>query len=223
MSTAGEEWAALWRGIDELVTEFGDRLVFIGGVAVYLHVSHVAAPESFIEFSHDGDFLISLVDLGELRDVEEVTRNPRLNKYQITKHGIEFDVYAERQSHLLVGYEDAVEASTVIVMPAIEKGVRVASPEHLLVLKLDAYSDRKNSRKGEKDARDLVRIAYVLDHAKQIRVDLLRPYLTPKLLALLELMKKSPAFLQLSGKNAKRAQQLRAMFASVVNDITEAL
>lgn len=209
----------LWRGIDELASELGDRLVFIGGVAVYLHVSHVDPPEGFIEFSHDGDFLISLSDFTVLRDLEEVTPNRRLAKHQIIKHGVEFDVYVERNSHLLVPYEEAMSASTVIEAPAIGRGIRVASPEHLLVLKLDAYRDRRGSGKGEKDERDLIRIAYVMDRTGTARRDLLDPYLTDEMSDLLVAMKRSHEFLRLSGRNAHRARDLRETFSSVVDSL----
>ena len=36
--------------------------------------------------------------------------------------------------------------------------LRVASLEHLCVLKLEAYRDRRSSAKGQKDAKDLIRI-----------------------------------------------------------------
>jgi predicted nucleotidyltransferase len=34
-------------------------------------------------------------------------------------------------------------------------GIRVASLGHLLVLKLEAFADRRGSTKGDKDAKDL--------------------------------------------------------------------
>lgn len=209
----------LWRGIDELAEEFGDRLVFIGGVAVYLHVSHVDSPEGFIEFSHDGDFFISLSDFSALRDIEDVTLNRRLAKHQIVKHGVEFDMYVERNSRLRVPYEEALQASSVIEASAIGRGIRVASPEHLLVLKLDAYGDRRGTNKGDKDERDLIRIAYVM--RGDVKRDLLQPYLTEDLTSLLVDMKKSHEFLGMSGRNAHRARMLREMFSSVVDSVVD--
>src|SRR6185436_10365237 len=102
---------------------------------------------------YDADFYISFADMGDLRDIEEVTANRRLSKHQMIKHGFEFDIYTERQSTLVLPY-DVVLASSQIV-----GGIRVASPEHLLVLKLEAFADRKGSAKGDKDAKDLLRIA----------------------------------------------------------------
>ena len=142
--TDEEEWEALWRGIDELSGFFPEGIVFIGGVAVYLHARLAKLSGAWIEFSHDGDFYISLSDYADLRDIEEVTTNRRLNKHQIIKDGIDFDIYLEYRNDLRVKYADALAASTVI------ENVRVASLEHLLLLKLDAYEDGCTAPRGAK-------------------------------------------------------------------------
>ena len=48
-TTSDEQWANLWRGIEDLVDAYGERLVFIGGVAVFLHVGNAQAAPGFIE------------------------------------------------------------------------------------------------------------------------------------------------------------------------------
>lgn len=216
---AAEKWARLWRGIGELVQEFGDRLVFIGGIAVYLHICDVKPPASLVEFSRDGDFFISLQDFSTLRDLEDVVANFRLSKHQIVKHGVEFDVFLEYNNKLVVPYDEALAASVVLPAPTIGDGVRVIGLEHLLILKLAAYKDRRGRTKGMKDERDIIRIAYVLDRRGSIQNDLLVPYLTEDLSNLLVAIKGSHEFLRMSGRNAHQARTLRETFAAVVDAV----
>ncbi len=216
MTQLNETWKRLWDAIRKLEQSFGDRLVFIGGVAVYLHVKASRLPARFVEFSHDGDFYISLSDFSELRETEQVTSNPRLSKYQLIKNKIDFDIYLERTNALLVPYADVAAKSSVI------EGVRVASLEHLLLLKLAAYADRQHSSKGDKDARDLIKITLLLEP----RVDLkqLKPYLTEELFSLLDkLSSKKPVFMAFSAGNAHQAKKIRESFLSVVDRVFKAV
>jgi len=215
MATSLEAWDALWKGIREINDLFPDGAVFIGGVAVYLHINQDALPAGFIEFSHDADLYFSLADFADLRDMEEVTANRRLNKHQIIKHGVEYDIYLERHNSLAVPYSEAIAHSVVI------DGMRVACLEHLLVLKLDAFRDRKGSAKGAKDERDLIRIGYLLA-AKGIELDLVIPYLDGERLDLLKGIGNSPGFLVLCEGNAHKARPVRDAVADVIRKITGA-
>jgi|SRR5580692_2229887 hypothetical protein len=204
-------WAALWRGISELSEQFPEGLVFIGGVAVYLHARAARLAQWGVEFSHDGDFYVSLVDFSDLRDMEEVTPNRRLSKYQFIKNRIEFDVYLEHNSTLRVPYADVRARSTVI------DNVRVAALEHLLLLKLSAYADRRGSAKGRKDERDLVRIAHILSR-QRLHKQWLESYLDPEDVDLLAIVLKSPEFVAMT-QNVKQASGLRADFRSVLDAV----
>ena len=204
-----ETWAALWRAICELSELFPEGLVFIGGIAVYLHARAARLASWGIEFSHDGDFYVSLADFSDLRDAEEVTVNRRLNKHQFIKNGIEFDVYLEYNNSLRVPYADAWARSSVI------DNVRVAALEHLLLLKLDAYADRRASAKGRKDERDLIRIAHILSR-QRLHKQWLEPYLTPEDAKLLADVLKSSEFVAMT-RNVKQASDLRADFRALLN------
>ena len=68
-------------------------------------------------------------------------------------------------------------------------GVCIASLEHLLVLKLDAYASRRGSAKGAKDERDLIKILHLLDQST-LRAGRLESYLTDEAIAMLGLVKK---------------------------------
>lgn len=210
------EWARLWAGVCELSGSFDGRLVFIGGVAVYLHVRGAGLTSGLLERSHDGDFYVALSDFRDLRDTEVVTPNRRLNKYQIFKDGVEFDVYLESRSNLLVGYTQAYEESDVF------EDVRVACLEHLLVLKLDAYADRRGTPKGLKDERDIIRVCHLLatNGVKRAR---LSAYLTESMVELLKSVRRSPEFMAICGDNAHQARQLRDSFVTAADKVAAAL
>jgi len=210
---APEEWQRVWKGVRDLSDQFGERIIFIGGVAVYLHVK--GKRKAFIGYSHDGDFYISLEDFAELRDAEEVVSNKRLGKHQVIKDGIDFDVYVERNNSLRVRYED-IEAASVVI-----DGVRVASLEHLLLLKLDAYQNRRGSRKGEKDETDVIRLGFLLSSGVDRK--LLEPYLTEAMLELLRSVERSSQFFELCRKNAHEAKKLREAFHVTVEAVASVL
>lgn len=212
MAVESEEWAKLWAGIREISELFPHGIVFIGGVAVLLHVREQKLPERFIELSHDGDFYVSLADFADLRDLEEVTANRRLNKHQIIKNGMEFDVYLENHNALTVKFTDALAASKVI------DGVRVASLEHLLVLKLDAFASRRGSAKGAKDERDLIKICFLLSEST-LHPERLTNYLTNEAVTTLGLVRQSAEFMTLCGGNAHQARDLRTGVLRVIERI----
>lgn len=209
------EWGRLWAGIQELSGLFPDGIVFIGGVAVLLHVTEHKLPERFIELSHDGDFYVSLADYADLRDLEEVTANRRLNKHQIIKNGLEYDVYLENHNSLIVKFADVMLASRTI------DGVRVACLEHLLLLKLDAYWSRRGSAKGTKDERDIIKICYLMSKGTMHR-DRLAQYLVPEALEALSGLKRSTEFMAICAGNAHEARALRSTVHAVVASVERA-
>jgi hypothetical protein len=187
-------------------------VVFIGGVAVYLY-SHERVTGVPPEASHDADFMISISDFGILRDLEEVTSTPRLGKHQMLSGGVEFDVYVERHNKLIVPY-DAVAANFEDV-----DGLRVASLEHLLVLKLEALKSRGHSRKGEKDRCDVVQLGLMM--GGKVRTRLLDPYLRRDHVASLGQIAGSAVFYELCGGNAHVARKVRDSFAEFVGVVEE--
>lgn len=192
---------------------FDQGLVYIGGIAVYLHCINQQEGTPLAESTHDADFYISFTDMSDLREIEEVTPNRRLQKSQFIKNGFEFDIYTERLSTLIVPY-DAVSAHSV----QYDK-VRVACLEHLFVLKLEAYRDRKDSAKGGKDARDLMRIMVVATLAGQFNTDLVVPYLDDAHLELFDRLRKSPEAIGLAGGNAMKAKAIRSDVQSILQRI----
>lgn len=187
--------------------------VFIGGVATYLHAVNKSRTRKNAEASHDADFMISLADFADLRDTDEVVPNRRLSKHQLIRDGVEFDVYVQHQNKLAVPFEDAFEK-------AVTYGdVKVACPEHLLILKTNAAIDRDGSAKGDKDARDIVMIADVMDG--KIRRELIEPYLRAKHVQMAAKIADSGIFMTLAKGNAHAAKTSRTMFSSFVSALSK--
>ena len=182
--------------------------VFIGGVAVFLHASKTM--QEIAEASHDADLFIGLCDLADLRDIEELTSNRRLDKQQFIKDGFEFDVYVERNNSLAVPYDDILLCSSNI------NDIRVASLGHLLILKSDAAISRKGSAKGQKDMRDIIRILMLCSKSD---IDICRPYLDDGRMSFLQSIQKSSSFLSLAEENAVLAKHYRQRVSFTLESI----
>lgn len=197
----------------EFAQTYPTGLVFIGGIAVYLHAINSPATSAYAELTHDADFYISMADMSELRSYEEVSANRRLNKHQLIKRGFEFDIYTERQSNLLVPFDEISAHATGY------DGVRVAAFEHLLVLKLEAYRDRRTSSKGEKDARDIAQLAITSQHQQSFNAKLCAPYLADVHVELLQGVQRSPEIVAMAKGNAVVAKRIRRSLEEISKEI----
>ena len=191
---------------------FDQGLVFIGGIAVFTHCVNNEATESLAESTYDGDFYISLADMSDLRDIEEVTPNRRLNKSQLIKSGFEFDIYTEKLSALIVPFDEVMANSVTYGT------MRVACVEHLIALKFEAFQDRRASSKGAKDARDLIRLATL---AEQIGFNpqKIAPYISEEHLALFGQLRKSSEAVALAGGNAVKVKKFRSSVEKLLSSI----
>lgn len=204
MSETGDnsEWDRIWSGLADLREWFPQGMVLIGGIAVWLHGKD-RLDQRLLEVSHDADFLLSLTDYADLRDLEEVVRNRRLDKHQIIKNGVDFDIYVEQNNSLSIPYDVAAQHAVTL------DGYRVLAIEHLLVLKCDAASNRTGAKR-EKDFRDLARIILLMDAPD---ADILGPYLTPARTAVIDACaSQSSLFVDLAGGNRHEAARLSARF-----------
>lgn len=216
MEMTDQEFEVLLGACCEIAELFPEGVVFIGGIAVYLHCINHKQASAFAEFTHDADFYISMADMADLRDIEEVTVNRRLSKHQLIKKGFEFDIYTERHSSLLVPFDE-------VISHARRYGaMNVACLEHLLVLKLEAYLDRKHSAKGQKDAKDIIRLGLVAANSgKMLRPNLCVGYLRDDHLQLLTAVAKGPEFVALAKGNAKVAKSLRDAFSKATQSLVK--
>ncbi len=194
----------------DLSVQYPNDIIFIGGVAVYLHSIHLPEVEELAETTHDADFYISISAMGDLRDDEEVVANARFSKHQITRGGFEFDIYTERHSKLLIPYGDV--SSKAISYESI----RAACLEHLLALKIEAFGNRRASAKGMKDAKDVVRIALC---AAQMGFHLKNyaPYAMDSHKKYLEEIVKGSAVVELAAGNSHLAKSYR----HIANDLLD--
>ena len=198
----------------DLCQSFSDNLpgvVFIGDVALHLHASESSSAGIVPEIHHDADFMISFSGYGDLKDMEEITYNPRRFKHQMIVDGVEFDVYVERLNRLIVPYDEIYAHADKIGK------VRMACLEHLLVLKLEAFKSRKHTSKGEKDRRDLAKIGLLL--GRKSRIDLIDPYMRDELAELMREVAKSSVFHDLCERNVHEAKRMREGFAGFVDDV----
>ena len=193
------EWQELLKSVAEIQQWFPDGVAFIGGIAVYAHLSGNQTTAKFAAMSHDADFMIRLADMADLRDIEVLTPNRRLGKQQFVKNGFEFDVYVEGQHDL------PVPADEVIAWSQVKSGLRVACLEQLLVLKLKAYEDRAGSAKGDKDEDDVMRILFAGETWRKECLD----RLTETMLADLEKIVGGDAPARLTGGNLHQAKMVR--------------
>lgn len=207
-----EEWQSLLDAVAEIQEWFPDGLVFIGGIAVYAHAMSNPETERFAAQSHDADFMIMLSEFADLRDIEALTPNKRLGKQQFVKSGFEFDVYVETQHHL------AVPAAEAISEGMMRSALKVACPEHLLILKAKAMRDRRGSQKGDKDEDDVLRILMVAEDIDASRV--LR--LTDEMLQDLESAVDGDAAMRLAQGNSHQAKSIRAWARTRLEDVRAA-
>jgi hypothetical protein len=205
-----KDFERLLRACTEVAIGFPDGVVFIGGIAVYLHAVNTPSVADLAETTHDADFYISLADMGDLRDLEEVTSNRKANKHQFRRHGFEFDIYTERQSRLIVPYDMVMGYSEAY------ESVRVAGLTELFCLKLEAYRDRQSSAKGTKDAKDLLRIAAIASARKGFDAERAAAYLSDDHAGLLDGIGRGPAPMEMARGNAVKAKALRSMFVGMV-------
>ncbi|WP_146096051.1 hypothetical protein [Xanthomonas arboricola] len=202
----------------ELAQDFPDGLIYIGGIAVYLHAINQRSTKDLAETTHDADLYISLADFADLRELEEVSTNKRLSKHELKKRGFSFDIYTERHASLRVPY-DAVSAYSVTYGQ-----VKVACLEHLLVLKVGAYVDRKGSAKGEKDARDILRIVAVAEATgNSLRTNLILPYWGEEEVEELQLIAKGSGPTALANGNAHEAKRFRQALQDTNDALKKAL
>lgn len=137
-----EEARKLKSFIEELCLQLPTEFIVIGGWAVYGYNTQ--------NLTFDGDAMISAQAHGYLRDIYNVTANPRMKKQQFvgpTNHDI--DLYVEYQHGLRIPYDELKTFSKK------RDNMTVACPEHLMILKLDAARNRRNTSKGQKDLEDI--------------------------------------------------------------------
>lgn len=131
-----------WETLQKLEKEFD--FILIGGWAVFLLTKQAK--------SKDIDIVINFNQLEKIKNNEEVSKNNRLKRYEIKRENIDIDIYVEHYSELAIPVEDIKEYTIKT------QGFTIPMPSLLLILKQEAYQNRKNTVKGEKDLIDILSI-----------------------------------------------------------------
>lgn len=129
-----------WKKLQELKRRYS--FVLIGGWAVYCYVHGLK--------SRDIDFICSYEELQKLKMMYDLVKNDRLKKYEIRMGEFDVDIYVPFFSDLAIPIEALMKLTTQ------QDGFTVLIPEALLILKQNAYKDRRGSSKGEKDRLDIL-------------------------------------------------------------------
>jgi hypothetical protein len=116
--------------------------VLIGGWAVYFYTGALK--------SKDIDLVVDFNELQKLKIKYQVLKNNRLKKYEIKIQGIDIDIYVPHFS------DPGLPAENIMEYTINKEGFIVPLPEVLLILKQNAYAQRKFSIKGEKDKIDII-------------------------------------------------------------------
>lgn len=118
------------------------KFILIGGWAVFFYTHSLK--------SKDIDVIIDFNELDKLKENYEVFKNERLKKYEIVINEIDIDIYLPFYSKFCLSTE-VIQSNTRLI-----EGFKIPSPEILLLLKQQAYQERRGSSKGEKDKIDIL-------------------------------------------------------------------
>ncbi|MHA1271106.1 MAG: hypothetical protein ACTSPY_15035 [Candidatus Helarchaeota archaeon] len=148
-----------WNVLLNLKRDKNIKFILIGGWAIYL----------FTEMIKSKDIDIVLEDLNCLNYFKSnysAKKNDRLKKYESIIDEISIDIYVPYYSTLIVPCEDLSKYTV------IKNGLKLVSPEILLVLKQQAELVRKDSLKGQKDRTDILAllISEIVDYEKYFEI-----------------------------------------------------
>ncbi|GMV58077.1 MAG: hypothetical protein AMXMBFR72_11890 [Betaproteobacteria bacterium] len=185
------EFQELLSACSEIATAFPEGVVFIGGMAVYLHAVNTTGTEELAGFTEEASLYISLRPL---------------SKHQMVKSGFEFDIYTERLASLAVPYEAVLAYSQVF------GEFRVSSLEHLLVLKLEAFRAQHDGAMRAEHAKDVLRIAVVAKHRPRgFRAGLVAPFFRGEYADVLDAIRDGPYAPALARGDAVRSKELHGL------------
>ena len=133
--------------LTELKKQF--RFILIGGWAVYFYTKSLK--------SKDIDMIIDFSQLEQFKKEFTIEKNERRKKYQIKIEEIDIDIYLPFYSNLGLPAEEIIKKTTLV------NGFVLLEKEALLLTKLKAYQDRKESVKGQKDLIDIISLVLLED------------------------------------------------------------
>jgi len=195
-----------WEKLIELKSEI--EFVLIGGWAVYLYTK--------LHKSKDIDIIVDYDVLRRLQANYVMGKNERLKNYEVKlEEGFDIDVYVPKYSKLAIPVEDIMKMTTV------KEGFTVPRPEVLLLLKLGALIDRKESIKGSKDAIDVAGMLFFancdLGFFKELTIKYNLMNYSRLLLSTIENF--DPSLIKYLNLNQNEFSKLRKKYASEIRKI----
>ena len=121
--------------------------VLIGGWAVYFYTQALK--------SKDIDLIVDYSQLDKFKKIFDLRKNERLKKYEIKLEEVDIDIYLPYYSYLGLPVEE-ISKFTIV-----KEGFKLPKKEILLLTKLYAFSQRKESIKGEKDKIDIFSLLFL--------------------------------------------------------------
>jgi len=115
--------------------------ILIGGWAIFFYTKALK--------SKDIDIIVDYDQLEKFKKNFSIFKNERLKKYEVKIEEIDIDIYLPYFSDLKFPIEEIKN-----YLQSLE-GFKVAIPEILLILKIETYTERKGTTKGEKDFLDI--------------------------------------------------------------------
>lgn len=117
------------------------QFILIGGWAVFIYTKALK--------SKDIDIIIEHEELQKMKQEFGVVKNSRLKKYEVKKGDFDIDIYLPYFSN------PGLPAEEISKFTVSKDGFTLPAPEVLLIMKQCAFSQRKNTPKGEKDKIDI--------------------------------------------------------------------
>ncbi|EGQ7958211.1 hypothetical protein LFR94_004453 [Vibrio vulnificus] len=142
-----------------------DDFIAIGGIALHCHMSSIGLTP--IISTHDADVICGNTSYCYVRDEFDLGFNARMNKHEYKvvlpllqgEKSVDVDVYVIYQNGLQVEVQEVIENAIII------NNVKCAHLVHLLVLKVDNYTNfdgNKDSDKYTKIVHDILQIIGLL-------------------------------------------------------------
>ena len=156
--------------LTELKKQF--KFILIGGWAVYFYTKSLK--------SKDIDMIVDFSQLEQFKKEFTIEKNERLKKYQIKIEEIDIDIYLPFYSDLGLPVEEIIKKTTLV------NGFILLEKEILLLTKLKAYQDRKESVKGQKDLVDIISLVLLEDFDFNYLLDLINKHRLGKYWQVLE-------------------------------------
>jgi hypothetical protein len=121
--------------------------ILIGGWAVFLYSKSLK--------SKDIDIIIDYEVLAKIKETDEMFKNERLHKYEISTGHFDIDIYVPHYSKLGIDVAE-IQKNTIN-----KDGFMVPVLELLFLMKLFAWHNRRGSAKGQKDELDIFSLAFL--------------------------------------------------------------